>query len=413
MVRIDLVDALAPLPLPSNKRIAIHVKPAAERALKGGHPWLFEDAIRKQSREGEAGDLAVVFDRKNRFLAVGLYDPHSEIRVKVLQHHTPAKINRDWFAQTLGNALAIRESLRASGHTNGYRLVYGENDRFPGLILDRYADVLVMKLYTAAWLPHLHDLLPALLAAQPASHIVVRLSRNVQAVVTQIDDGQTIYGEPVEGAVQFQENGLTFEADVVNGHKTGFFFDQRENRLLVREYAAGMDVLDVFAYSGGFSVYSASGGAKSVLSVDVSKPALQAAQRNLALNQDTPNVAAASHRVLAADAFEALQQLKSQGRRFGLVIIDPPSFAKRQTEVERALGAYARLAAMGSSLVKPGGRFVMASCSSRVTAQVFFDTVEQSSGDVLTPLLKTGHAVDHPVTFPEGEYLKCGIYGVT
>jgi 23S rRNA (cytosine1962-C5)-methyltransferase len=412
MVFVDLVDALAPLPLPTNKRIAVHVKPAAERALKGGHPWLFEGAIRKQSHAGEPGDLAVIFDRKDRFLAVGLYDPRSEIRVKVLQHHQPAKIGPEWFRHTLQMAAAIREPLRSSGHTTGYRLVYGENDRLPGLIVDRYADVLVIKLYTTAWLPHLQDVLPALLEVQPARQLVVRLSRNVQAEVTQLSDGMTLHGEPVLGPVQFRENGLKFEADVVNGHKTGFFFDQRDNRQMVRELTTGGDVLDVFAYSGGFSVYAASGGASSVMSVDVSEPALLAAQRNFELNQDNADVARAKHTIMIADAFDTLEKLQSQGRRFGTVIIDPPSFAKRQAEVERALGAYAQLAALGTSLVAPGGWFVMASCSSRVAADVFYSTVQQASTRSLQAHTQTRHALDHPVCFPEGEYLKCAYFMV-
>ena len=156
------------LPRPSAKRIALYVTPAAERALRSGHPWVFDQAIRSQSHTGQPGDLAVIFDARRRFLAIGLYDPRSPIRVRVLQHHTPAAIDRAWFTERLRAAANIREPLPATG-TDGYRLVHGENDGLPGLVVDRYAGTLVLKLYTAAWLPHLADILAALADVQPAS----------------------------------------------------------------------------------------------------------------------------------------------------------------------------------------------------------------------------------------------------
>ncbi|MEL7235683.1 MAG: class I SAM-dependent rRNA methyltransferase, partial [Chloroflexota bacterium] len=384
---------------------AVHVRPAAERALRYGHPWVFEDSIKKLSFEGQPGNIAVIFDQKDRFLAVGLYDPESEIRIKVLQHGKGAKINRDWFQQTLQTAAHIREPLAASGHTNGYRLVYGENDHLPGFVVDRYAETLVVKLYTSAWLPHLRDVLPVLMAVQRCERLVLRMSRNMESVAHGLHDGMVLYGDMPDGPVEFTENSLCFAADVIHGHKTGYFFDQRDNRQRVRELSSGADVLDVFAYSGGFSVYAAAGGAKSVLSTDISGPALDSAKHNFALNRDVTGDA--HHETLLGDAFEVLQQLKNQRRQFDVVVIDPPAFAKRQSEVDGALGAYARLAEVGSRLVRDGGHFVMASCSSRVNPAEFFAAVEHAIPFPLRNPITTGHALDHPVTFPEGEYLKC------
>lgn len=402
------LDAIPPV---SAKRIALHVAPAAERALRSGHPWVFEQAIRKQSRAGEPGDLAVIFDARDRFLAVGLYDPQSPIRVRVLQHARPATIDRAWFAARLAAAAVIREPLTAQG-TTGYRLAHGENDGLPGLILDRYAGTLVLKLYTAAWLPHLRDVLAALQSVHSPERLVLRISRSVEALAASysLHDGLTLMGDDPGGPVAFEENGLHFAADVKRGHKTGFFFDQRENRARVRELAAGRRVLDVFAYSGGFSVYAAAGGAESVLSLDVSAPALDAAVANFALNQDHPHVRAARHEILAEDAFGALERLRAAGRTFDLVIVDPPSFAKSAAEVERALASYARLARLALAVTEDGGMFVMASCSSRVTPDQFFETVKRAAADAGRPLAwphTTGHALDHPIGFPEGEYLKC------
>ena len=200
---------------------------------------------------------------------------------------------------------------------------------------------------------------------------------------------------------------MVFAADVLQGHKTGFFFDHRDNRQRVGRLAKGRRVLDVFAYSGGFSTYAAVGGAKSVTSIDVSKPALAAAQENV-----TRNAPDTSHEIMAEDAFTALADLAKRKQQFGLVVVDPPSFAKSQKEVEKALYSYARLTALALDLVAPNGILVLASCSSRVTAAQFFSTVFAAADEAGRPLwehFRTGHALDHPTRdgFPEGTYLKC------
>ncbi len=395
---------------PSDRRIALRVTPEAERALRGGHPWLFERAITRQSHEGQAGDLAVVFDRKDRFLAVGLYDPHSTIRARILQRGEPAAINRAWFAARLAEAARLRAPLLAQ-ETTGYRLVHGGNDGLPGLVVDRYERTLVLKLYTSAWLPRLRDLLPALAKAAPAERVVLRLGRTLgRGDASPLRDGMILSGPPLEGAVLFSENGLRFEADPVRGQKTGFFLDQRENRARVEELAAGKSVLDVFAYTGGFSLYAARGGARVVVSLDASAPALESAARNLALNRHHPSVAAASHEMLVEDAFEGLARLGKSRRRFDVVIVDPPAFARRQTQVVPALAAYARLTRMSLGVLRPGGTLVQASCSSRVGAEPFFEEVNRAAAQAGRPLReieRTGHPLDHPVGFKEGEYLKC------
>lgn len=405
-----MFNGIDQLPTASPDRIRLEVQSGAERALRQGHPWVFEQSILKQNREGAPGDLAVIFDAKKRFLGIGLYDPASVIRVKILQTHKPAPINADWFRAKLQTALDRRAPLLAQS-TDGFRLVHGENDGLPGMILDRYAQTLVLKLYTAAWLPHLRDVLSALWDLQPAERLVLRLSRSIQRENTySLHDGMTLYGTPPTEPIIFHENGLTFSADVLKGHKTGFFFDQRENRAAVRELSAGCDVLDMFAYSGGFSVYAAAGGAKSVLSVDISEPALLSAQENFALNQANPGVSACQHRIQAGDAFEIMDDLRQQGRQFDLVIVDSPSFAKSSAEVDRALASYGKLARLATELIVPGGKLVMASCSSRVSAEAFFRAIQQASIRPLKELKQTFHALDHPIGFPEGAYLKC-FYG--
>ena len=400
---------LSKIPAVSDKRLAVRVKPAAERALKAGHPWVFEEAITKLSDDGRSGDIAVIFDRKKRFLAVGLYDPDSSIRVRVLQHQKPAIINQDWFQAKITAAASLRTPLSAN-RTNAYRLVHGENDGLPGLVIDRYDNSYVIKLYTAAWVVHLRDVLAALAVVVNPYRVVLRLGRDAarqEANLYGLQDGAVLLGAPLDGPVRFMENGLTFATDVVRGQKTGFFLDQRENRAHVEALAEGKSVLNVFAYTGGFSLYAARGGAKSVLSLDSSHPALNAAVRNFDLN---PGLAPVRHPMLKGDAFEKLAELGENGRTFDMVIIDPPSFAKSRAEIDGALAAYARLVRLGLAVLEPGGTFVMASCSSRVAAAEFFALVHRIAREekrALREIERTGHPLDHPIGFREGAYLKC------
>jgi 23S rRNA (cytosine1962-C5)-methyltransferase len=404
------------LPPPADKRIAIRVIPPAERALKQGHPWVFDQAISGQNHDGAPGDLAVIFDHKRNFLAIGLYDPTSSIRVRILQHHQSATIDANWFTSRLTAAAQLRLPLinrPSKTATTGYRLVHGENDGLPGLVVDRYAETLVVKLYTPAWIPHLQDICHALNQVSPTQSIILRLSRALlgqSEFLHGLRDGMVLSGQIPEGPLLFKENGLIFEADPIHGQKTGFFLDQRDNRARVETLAAGKSVLNVFAYTGGFSVYAARGGAKKIVSIDLSKPALEAAIRNMAHNNHIPAVAAASHQTIAEDAFEVLARLASQQRLFDLVIIDPPMFAQNQDQIAGALSAYRRLTRLGLNILRPGGILVQASCSSRVDAEAFFDNIHQTareSGRPLQEIERTGHALDHPIGFKEGAYLKC------
>lgn len=400
--------SLAHLPTPNLKRIALHVKPAAERAIKQGHPWLFEQGITKQSHEGNPGDLAVVYDSKNRFLAVGVYDPQSPIRVKLLQYRTGAEINVEWFHDKLSDALAIREPLLDSG-TTGYRLVHGENDGLPGIVLDRYDDTLVLKLYSAAWVPHLGNLLAAMSEVTYAQRWVLRLSRTMGNPYG-LQDGTMLKGETPTAPVRFIENDLAFTADVIAGHKTGFFFDQRDNRALAGTLAQGRSVLDVFAYTGAFAVYCARGGATSVAALDVSEPALAAAEETFARNRREGRIGKTTLELLSGDAFKVMNTLHRQRKQYDMVVIDPPNFTKGEGDVPGALNAYRNLVELGLELLAPQGVFVMASCSSRVSADAFFETVVPMATRLrpdLDEIHRTGHALDHPVGFPEGAYLKC------
>ncbi|MCD9624261.1 class I SAM-dependent rRNA methyltransferase [Rhabdothermincola salaria] len=409
-------DVLDRLPRPNERRLAVRVNDDARRHVRRGHPWVFEASITSTGGEGQMGDLAVVFDRQRRFQAIGLYDPDSPIRVRVLHHGEPETITPQWWHRRLADAIERRAPLLASPDTSGLRLVHGENDGFPGLVVDRYDSVLVIKLYSAAWLPHLRTVVDALVDLMGPEAVVLRLSRALQRRdLAGLTDGTTLVGAPPAAPVPFREHGLVLEADVVAGQKTGYFLDQRDNRQLVRSMAGGARVLDVFSCTGGFSLAAAAGGATSVTSVDVSHAAIQAARRNLERNRDQPAVARCRHETITGDAFEVMARLVDQGARFDLVVVDPPSFAQRQSSVPGALRAYGRLTDLAVRLVAEGGVLVQASCSARVSAEAFFGAVRgaaAAAGVGLDELARTGHPLDHPIGFDEGAYLKAIVAGV-
>jgi 23S rRNA (cytosine1962-C5)-methyltransferase len=391
-------------------RLRLRVTATAETILRGGHPWLFAESIREQNRDGQPGELAVVYDRKDKFLAVGLFDPESPLRVRLLHAGKPATIDANWWRENFSQAVRRRENL-FDGQTNGFRWISGESDSWPGLVLDQYAETLVLKIYTVAWLPRVAELTALFCGSLGLKHLVLRLSRNLQEIARRrfhFEDGQMLSGEKPSSAVTFLESGICFEADVLRGQKTGFFLDQRENRRRVEKLSRGREVLNAFSFSGGFSLYAARGGAKSVTDLDISAHALESARRNFALNQIDEHIAACRHETIQTDAFTWLE--KNQERKFDLVILDPPSLAKRETERAGAIQAYGKLAANGIKALRRDRILVAASCSAHVSAAEFFEAARQAarnSGRNFVELETTDHPPDHPATFAEANYLKC------
>jgi 23S rRNA (cytosine1962-C5)-methyltransferase len=385
-------------------RLRLRITGHAQRTLRAGHPWLFAQSIVDQSRLGHLGELAIVYDRNDRFLAAGLFDPSSPIRLRVLQAGEPKAIDQEWCRRRLQAALSRRQALFDS-QTTGFRWVNGESDGWPALVLDQYATTLVLKLYSGIWLPRLNQILESIQEQLNPERVVLRLSRNVQSTAQSRfgkNDGTILWGPPLSGPVLFRETGLGFEADVLRGQKTGFFLDQRENRREVERLAVGRTVLNAFSFSGGFSVYAARGGAHELTDLDVSTHALASAKRNFDLNRTIP-----AHKVIQADAFDWLAG--NRKRQFGLIILDPPSFAKRESERAGALRAYHRLAKLTTGHLSGEGILVACSCSAHVSANEFFEAATRAvreSGRRFDVLKTTTHAPDHPATFPEANYLK-------
>lgn len=396
-----------------SKKLAVKLRPAAEKAVKQGHPWVWESGIEKITHGGDCGDAAIIFDkRKNKFLAFGLYDPASPIAIKVLSVGKSMNLDEAWITEKLEEAHIKRQPLLET-NTNSYRWIYGENDGLPMLIIDVYDNVAVVKLYSLIWEAHIHSVVNAINAITEVKAVVLRLSRLTAQHTADKElhhDGAVIYGQLKSPVIIFTEYGLRFTADVVSGHKTGYFLDHRHNRYKISHLSKGRRVLDIFSYAGGFSVHALAGGAKSVTSLDISKQALEMAKENVKLNKLT-----ARHKVMAIDAFKGMEELYKAGRKFELIIVDPPSFAKKAEENARALKSYKRLTQYASHLITKGGILVMASCSSRVSKQEFFEAVEsvlQEEEIRYEVIEKTDHDIDHPIKIVESAYLKCGYYKV-
>jgi 23S rRNA (cytosine1962-C5)-methyltransferase len=390
-------------------RLAVKLTVTGERSVRSGHPWIFSDSIEKINIKGIAGDIAIIFSHtKNKVIGVGLYDPDSPIRIKMLHHGGATRIDVAYFLEKIQAAYALRVPL-LNTNTNSYRLLFGENDGFPGFIADVYNLVLVVKLYSEIWMPYLDEILKILQNVTKCECTVVRLSRKLQKSKTsKLKDGDILFGTLTNEVVKFIEHGVYFSANVIKGHKTGYFLDHRANRKLVGDLSRGKDVLDVFSYAGGFSVHALAKGAKEVTSLDISKQALEVALLNGKLN-DYSGV----HKTIAGDAFDEMHTLIAKKKSFDIVVIDPPSFAKNLKEIAVAKKKYTQLALLGERLCKKGGMLILASCSSRISSETFFDI----NKDALTSRsrnfsihLTTGHDIDHPIGFPEGAYLKCGYY---
>lgn len=393
-------------------RLRMVLFPRAESAVRSGHPWVYGDSIKSQNRDGETGELVVIYDKRDRFFAIGMYEKESPIGVRILHCGKPTAIDRGLWVERARRCLSKREGTVLKPGTDGARLINGESEGFPGIAVDRYAGTLVVKVYAAGWLARWEELEGVLREVFEPGYLVLRMSRNVAAVATEYGLAEGFVGEPGEETVVFSENGLRFESAVLKGQKTGFFLDQRENRARIGELAEGREVLNVFSFSGGFSLYAARGGAVSVTDLDISQHALDSAARNFDLNDDEPGIASVRRHAVRADAFRWMDEVRE---KYDLIITDPPTLAKRESEREGAIHAYRRLNSGAISGLRPGGILVAASCSAHVPAEDFFRMIEelaQASGRPWKELWRSGHAADHPADFREAEYLKAICIGL-
>ena len=381
------------------------------RHLRAGHPWVFRKAIEKAPRGLPAGAIVDVVE-DGRFVARGFHDPHSAISVRILTREPAEVIDETFWRNRIRRALALRDDLVRG--TTGYRLVHGENDGLPGVIADRYGDFAVLKLYSAGLTPHRAHIVEAL--RQEAKGLAGVFGRDEIPRDEESDEaapqGRVLWGAEPPERIEIDEHGMKLLVDVRRGQKTGMFLDQRENRRLVRDLSAGRgDALNLFGSTGGFSVAAALGGARHVVTIDVDRDAIVLARENFRVNGLDP----ADHAFASEDAFEILKRYKAQGRQFDLVVCDPPAFAKSQKAVEAAVAGYASLNRAALHVLAPGGLLVTASCSARVSPEMFQDAVKEAAYKThidLQLVEDRRQPPDHPVApqFREGRYLKCAVY---
>ncbi|MBN8227652.1 MULTISPECIES: class I SAM-dependent rRNA methyltransferase [Corallococcus] len=378
------------------------------RHLRAGHPWVFRKALEHTPRipAGSVVDLT----ENGKFVARGYYDPHSAIAVRVLTRDSRETVDSRFITQRVQRALAARTALIDLKDTDSYRLIHGEGDGLPGVVVDLYAGWAVMKLYSAGLTPYRPLIVEALKAGVPGLKGILGRDEVGRDDVEEDDgrgSGKMLWGEEAPELIPIRERGAIFLVDAWKGQKTGFFLDQRENRYLIRRLGQGRDVLNCFSFSGGFSVNAALGGANSVFSVDQDPEAIALARENFTRN----GLPAAKHDFLAADVFALIQSFKEEGRTFDLIILDPPAFAKSQRAVEAAVDGYASLNRQALALLRPGGLLATASCSARVTGDMFMGAVREAgfkAGVDLALVEERYQPPDHPVRlqFPEGKYLK-------
>jgi len=384
------------------------LKSGREKPVKNRHPWVFSGAIQRIEGEPEPGDLIAVVDGNGRYLATAYYNPHSQIQARILTW-TDEAINEDFWQTKIQQAIAGREILALEPTTTAYRLINAESDGLPGLVVDKYGDTLVMQCLTLG-IDRRKEMLTRLLVdlLQPKA-IIERSDANVRAKEGLENEIGVLWGEPPTAPIIIQENALSFGVNLLDGHKTGFYLDQRDNRALVgrSEFVKGKDVLNVFAYTGGFAVYAAANGAKSIINVDSSRNALELAEQNIILNGEERPL----DEYLLGDAFAVLRDYRDNGRLFDMVILDPPKFVHSKRAIDKASRGYKDLNWLALRLLKPGGILATFSCSGLLSANLFQKIVFSAAVDANRTVQILHHlhqSPDHPtlLTFPESAYLK-------
>jgi 23S rRNA (cytosine1962-C5)-methyltransferase len=375
-----------------------------ERRIKSGHPWVFSNEIRDVTGERSAGAVAELYDAAGGFIGVGHYNPQSLIAFRLVSRQRENIDSVDFFEQRIAAAVAHRRRLYPGLAT--FRAVYGESDFLPGLVVDRYGDYLSLQLLSAGMDSRCEQIVEALRRVLSPTGIIVRNDVSVRKLEGLDEKIELLWGEIPETALM-EENGLRFLVNLREGQKTGSFLDQKENHLLLREISEGKSLLDCFCYAGSWGVHAASFGAKSVLGIDISARAVEQAGQNAKLNGVADRV-----RFEECDAFERLRSLYQEGRRFGVIVMDPPAFVKSRKNVAEATKGYLTVNRRALELLEPGGYLITCSCSYHMGREPFREMLIQAArlAKREVRLVETcSQAPDHPVllSFPESEYLKC------
>lgn len=386
----------------------LHLQPQREKSVLRRHPWIFSKGIARMEGKAAPGETVAVRAADGRFLAWAAYSPASQIRARVWTLDEQVVIDQPFFEQKLRQADALRQHLRQRQPVSGYRLVAAESDGLPGITIDRYGPYLVLQLLSAGADYHRQTLVAALQALYPECHIYERSDVEVRHKEGLQPVKGPLVGEAPAAPVAIDELGLKLLVDIDNGHKTGFYLDQRDNRAIASDYCQGARVLNCFSYTGGFGLAALRGGAREVINVDASEGALELARHSLALN---PQLDASRAQFLKADVFKLLRWYRERGEQFDTIILDPPKFADSKAQLMGACRGYKDINMLAMQLLKPGGTLLSFSCSGLMPADLFQKIVADAAldagrdGQILRFLRQSE---DHPVAihYPEGLYLK-------
>ncbi|TSA15324.1 MAG: methyltransferase domain-containing protein [Betaproteobacteria bacterium] len=383
------------------------LKPGREKSLERRHPWIFSGAVARVQGDPETGDTVAVRSGGGEFLAWAAFSPVSQIRARVWSWLEAEPVDGALLRARLRQALAARAALLSAKDSDALRLVHGESDGLPGVIVDRYGEVVVLQLLSAGAERWRSELADALRELTGCACVYERSDADVRVLEGLTARSGALHGALPAAGVQLREHGLVYGVDVAGGHKTGFYLDQRDNRRRIGELSQGREVLNCFCYTGGFTLNALAGGAASVLSIDSSADALAQAEDNLRRN----GLDAAPAEWQDADVFKQLRVLRDQGRSFDLIVLDPPKFAPTAAFAEKAARGYKDINLLALKLLRPGGLLASFSCSGGISAELFQKILAGAALDAGVDASIVGHfaaAADHPVllSFPEGDYLK-------
>lgn len=387
---------------------AIKLKRGREKPVNNRHPWIFSGAIAAVQSQPQPGDLVDVVASDGAWLATAYFNPHSQIRARILSWEEGEQIDEAWWLQRLQEALAYRQSLEMSQHSDAYRLVNAEADRLPGLVVDKYGPYLALQALTSG-IDRRKELLSRLLVELLApAGIIERSDVDVREKEGLPAERGMLAGAAPPPDLVVTEHGLTFAVDMLGGHKTGLYLDQRDNRALLGQarFCQGRSVLNAFSYTGGFALHAIAAGADSVVNIDSSQDVLEAARANIARNFGSRE----QDEYVNGDVFQLLRTYRDSGRQFDVVVLDPPKFAHSQRDVQSAARGYKDLNWLAFRLLRPGGILATFSCSGLVDADLFQKILFAAASDAKRDaqiVYQLSQASDHPIllTFPESAYL--------
>lgn len=379
-----------------------------DKSLKRKHPWIFSKAIKEVVNEPSNGADINIYDCNNNFLAVAAYSPNSQIRARVWSFNKDEKIDKDFFKAKILKAYEARKLMLEVTAMSACRIIAAESDSIPGLIVDMYNNYLVLEVLSAGTEFHLKEIVAALREVFPEHNIYERSDVEVRKKEGLELRKGVIFGENPPTEIEITENeNMKLLVDIENGHKTGYYLDQRDNRAALAKYCKGKSVLNCFSYTGGFSLYALKGRALKVANVDVSQRALDTAKRNIVLNHLDPGRV----KFIKEDVFKFLRNEKAKNNKYDVIVLDPPKFAESRGQLDKACRGYKDINMLAASIIKPGGYLMTYSCSGHMTPDLFQKVVADAildanrEGQIVEYLQQ---ASDHPIStaYPEGLYLK-------